>query len=162
MCVQCNNEKLAPKGKKRQRFRGVTHGRENAPRWPLTTTNVPSRILTINGGLSSLKFALFERNDSAKRLLAGRIERIGLNDSRWVVTHPGDEEDRQVDAPNQQTAAGLLIDWLERTVGLAQIAAVGHRVVHGGSRYHQPERVTADLIVEPAQDRPVGPGTFAG
>ena len=42
----------------------------------------------------------------------------------------------------------LLIDWLDRAVGFAEIAAVGHRVVHGGSRYHQPERVTAELIEE--------------
>ena len=44
-----------------------------------------SRILTINGGSSSLKFALFERTDPSSRLLSGRVDRIGLEDARWVM-----------------------------------------------------------------------------
>ena len=39
-----------------------------------------------------------------------------------------------------------MIDWLEKFVGLNAIAAVGHRIVHGGSRYHAPERITPELI----------------
>lgn len=42
-------------------------------------------ILTINGGSSSIKFALFEAGDSLRRVLEGEIERIGLPDARlWV------------------------------------------------------------------------------
>ena len=109
-----------------------------------------SRILTINGGSSSLKFAIFERTDASARLLSGRVDRIGLEDSRWVLTRAGGgrEEDRRVDAPDQKAAVRLVIEQLEHTGGFAEIAAVGHRVVHGGSRYHQPERVTAELIDE--------------
>ena len=44
----------------------------------------------------------------------------------------GRKEDRPVDAPDQKAAVHLLIDWLERAVGFAEIAAVGHRVVDGG------------------------------
>ena len=40
-------------------------------------------ILTINGGSSSIKFALFEAAESLKRILAGGIERIGLPDATW-------------------------------------------------------------------------------
>jgi acetate kinase len=40
------------------------------------------RILTINGGSSSIKFALFEAGDSLRRILEGRIERIGLPERR--------------------------------------------------------------------------------
>jgi len=114
----------------------------------MTITNIPSRILTINGGSSSLKFALFERTDPAARLLSGRVDRIGLKDAQWTVvqTRDGRAEDRRVDAPDQKAAVRLLIDWFERAVRFAEIAAVGHRVVHWGSRYHLPERVTAELI----------------
>ncbi len=42
------------------------------------TANNP-RILTINGGSSSIKFALFEAGDSLRRILEGTIERIGLD-----------------------------------------------------------------------------------
>jgi acetate kinase len=36
------------------------------------------KILTINGGSSSIKFALFDASGSLRRILAGGIERIGL------------------------------------------------------------------------------------
>jgi len=114
------------------------------------TTNLHSHILTINGGSSSLKFALFEQTDPSVRLLSGRVDRIGLEDARWVIASSGGgrAEVRRVDAPDQKAAVRLLIDWLEHAVGFTEITAVGHRVVHGGSRYHQPERVTAELIEE--------------
>jgi acetate kinase len=43
------------------------------------------RILTINGGSSSIKFALFEAGDSLRRVLEGGIERIGLPDAIFQV-----------------------------------------------------------------------------
>ena len=107
------------------------------------------RILTINGGSSSLKFALYERTDPSARLLSGRVDRIGLSDARWVLDRAGGhEEDRRVDAPDQKAAVRLVIEWLEDAVGFEEIAAIGHRVVHGGICYHRPERITAELIDE--------------
>ena len=117
----------------------------SATNFPRVGSPGADRILTINGGSSSLKFALYERIDPSVRLLSGRVDRIGLDDARWVMTRTGGgEEDRPVDAPDQKAAVRLLIDWLDDAVGFAEIAAIGHRVVHGGSRYHQPELVTAD------------------
>jgi acetate kinase len=109
-----------------------------------------SLILTINGGSSSLKFALFERADPSARLIGGRVDRIGLTGARWVSSHSGGcrNEDRPVDAPDQEAAARLLIDWLDHAVGFATIAVIGHRVVHGGSRYYHPEHITTELIAE--------------
>ena len=124
----------------------------------------PDRILTINGGSSSLKFALYELTDPSLRLLSGNVDRIGLKDARWAVAYSGGgrEEDHPVDAPDQKAAVGLLIDWLEGAVGFAEIAAVGHRVVHGGSRYHQPELVTAELIEELRKLSPYDPDHLPG
>ena len=121
-------------------------------------------IVTINGGSSSLKFALFERDDPSSRLQSGRVDRIGLKGARWVLTQTDGErrEDRIVDAPNQKAAVDLVINWLEHTVGFAEIAAIGHRVVHGGSRYHQPELVTADLIEELRKIRLYDPDHLPG
>jgi acetate kinase len=110
-------------------------------------TNNQSRILTINGGSSSLKYSLFARTDLTARLVSGRVERIGLENARWVMARSGGspEQDRRVEASDQKAAVRLLIDWLERAVGFADIA-VGHRIVHGGTHYQQPEPITADLI----------------
>ena len=48
-------------------------------------TELDRRILTINGGSSSIKFALFEAGDSLQRILEGRIERIGLPEATLRV-----------------------------------------------------------------------------
>jgi acetate kinase len=108
-----------------------------------------SHILTVNGGSSSLKFALFEQAEAPVRRASGRIERIGLPQPRLVVAGAGrTRHEATVEAPDQQAAAGLLIDWLRREVGLGAVAAVGHRVVHGGGRYYRPEPVTEELLAE--------------
>jgi acetate kinase len=113
-----------------------------------------SCILTINGGSSSLKFALFDAsptdNDRYDRLASGRIERIGLADPQATVIGPDGEkrETWPVTAPDLGAAAQVAIDWLDKRVGTKAIAGVGHRVVHGGPRYFRPEPITAELIAE--------------
>ena len=108
-----------------------------------------SCLLTINGGSSSLKFAVFSRDSPDPVVvpsLVGRIERIGLPDARVIFTQSG--ESRAVLAPNLPTAADWLIDWLGQSVGWSTIAAVAHRVVHGGARYFRPERVSDEMLSE--------------
>jgi acetate kinase len=105
-----------------------------------------ARILTINGGSSSIKFALFEPGESLRRILAGEIERIGLPDASFRVKslNQADNFSHSVTAPNHTVAVGALMDWLEERGGADALAGVGHRVVHGGPKYSQPERITAD------------------
>jgi acetate kinase len=110
-------------------------------------------LLTVNGGSSSLKFALYNFESSAagspQRILGGMIDRVGLPDARMSVQRAGAEPEAwSISATGLEAAANLLIDWLEQTVGCEMIAGVGFRVVHGGPRYHRPERVTPELITE--------------
>jgi acetate kinase len=118
-------------------------------------TNPPGRtyILTVNGGSSSLKFAIFERDCSERagrqRLWSGSIERIGLPDAHATVIGPGEiRETWPAASRDLGEAAGRLIDWLEKHELAQEIAAVGHRIVHGGPRFHQPEAVTGELVAE--------------
>jgi len=108
------------------------------------------RILTINGGSSSIKFALFEAGDSLLRILEGAIERIGLPQAALRVkgANPADNFSRLVTAPDHTVAVGVLMDWIEERVGSDALAAVGHRVVHGGPKYSQPQRITAEMVEE--------------
>ena len=57
-------------------------------------------ILTINGGSSSLKFAVFALADRTARLMSGRVERIGMSGSRLVVgdADGGQQEDSAVES----------------------------------------------------------------
>lgn len=120
-------------------------------------------ILTVNGGSSSLKFALFTQGDPLVRVASGRIERVGLTDARFVATGAsGLTEERGVDAPTVESAAGLLTEWVGRTFGLGSVAAVGHRVVHGGDRHHRPERVDDGMLGDLRQIAPFDPEHIPG
>lgn len=109
-----------------------------------------SRILTVNGGSSSIKFALFEVKDSLQRTLAGSIERIGLPDAALKVkgVKPADHCSRPITAPDYVVATETLLDWIAEHGGFEQLAGVGHRVVHGGPEYLEPQRVTAEMVDE--------------
>jgi acetate kinase len=108
------------------------------------------RILTINGGSSSVKFALFEAGAPLRRILAGAMERIGLPEATLRVKglDPADNFSRPVTAPDHTAAVGALMDWIEERVGSDGLAAVGHRVVHGGPKYSQPQRITPEMVEE--------------
>jgi acetate kinase len=108
------------------------------------------RILTINGGSSSIKFAVFEAGDSLRRILEGSIDRIGLPEATLRVKglDPADNFSRLVTAPDHTAAVGALMDWIEERVGSDGLTAVGHRVVHGGPNYSQPQRITAEMVEE--------------
>jgi acetate kinase len=125
-----------------------------------------SCLLTVNGGSSSLKFALFPRTpeDPARPLLKGRVERIGLAGARAVIkpTDGEESETAEVDAPDLGAAADWLIDWLDRHVGWAAIAAVVQRIVHGGPRYVGPTAITPEVLDELRRISPMDPEHLPG
>ena len=124
----------------------------------------PIRILTINGGSSSIKFALFEAEDSLQRTLEGKIERIGLPEATFVVKglDKADNFSRQVNAPDHTAAVERLMDWIEERFEQGELSAVGHRVVHGGPKYSEPQRITKGMIEELHKMQSIRPGTSPG
>ena len=86
-----------------------------------TVKQADPRILTVNGGSSSIKFALFEAGDSLRRILEGGIERIGLPQARFVVKGPKEAENftRPATAANHTEAVGVLMDWLRNASNAA-------------------------------------------
>ncbi|HVO52497.1 MAG TPA: acetate/propionate family kinase [Thermoanaerobaculia bacterium] len=119
----------------------------------------PGRILTINGGSSSIKFALFEPGNALRRILDGGIERIGLPNATFRVKGPDRAEDfsRPVMAPDHTAAVGALMDWIEESRVRDDLTAVGHRVVHGGPTYHEPRRITAGMVEDLRRLSPFDP-----
>ncbi len=107
-------------------------------------------ILTVNGGSSSIKFALFEAGDALQRVMEGRIERIGLPEATLRVKgqNQADNFSRPVTAADHAAAVEVLMDWIEERGGRDALTAVGHRVVHGGPKYSQPQRITAEMVEE--------------
>jgi acetate kinase len=115
-------------------------------------------ILTINGGSSSIRFAVFEAGGTPRRLLAGKVDRIGLPGTNLTANDPVGKLPvaRRLGHAEPRAATGLLLDWLEAQAVFASIRAVGHRVVHG-MKHSQPERVTPKLLAELRRITPYDP-----
>ena len=116
------------------------------------------QILTINGGSSSIKFALYAAVKPLKRGLYGTVDRIGLNGTN-LTFHYADgkpEASRKLIAVDHKSAANSMLDWLETEPDFASVKAVGHRVVHG-MKHTEPEIVTPDLLAELHRISPYDP-----
>jgi len=116
------------------------------------------RILTINGGSSSIKFALFEIGGSLRRILDGKVDRVGLSGTNLTFRDStGKSQDsRTIDTDDRGSAVAFLLDWLEGQQDFAMLKAVGHRVVHGMT-HSEPERVTPELLDELRRIMPYDP-----
>ena len=116
-------------------------------------------VLTVNGGSSSIKFALFETGGSLHRILDGRIEGIGLPQGKFSVrgSNQTDNFSRPIVAPEHMAAVNILMDWVRERIESGALTAVGHRVVHGGPTYWQPQPITPEMIAELHQLSPFDP-----
>jgi acetate kinase len=89
---------------------------------------IPGSVLTINGGSSSIKFAVYETRPTLTRSLHGQLDRIGMDGTTlsWT-TAAADSGEQRLDAPARDTPTEFLGAWLESRNAFAAIAAVGHR-----------------------------------
>jgi acetate kinase len=112
------------------------------------TASTATRILTINGGSSSIKFALFEAGEPLRLVLGGSVEGIGRPEGHFVVKNAtaADSFTRTVSTPDHTAAVTVLMDWIDERFQPGELAAVGHRVVHGGPDYWEPQRITPEMV----------------
>ena len=117
------------------------------------------RILTINGGSSSIKFALFDAGESVRRILGGNIDWIGQPEATLQVKGPTETDNisRLVKAKDHAAAVGALMDWIDERSESDALTAVGHRVVNGGPKYYEPKRITAEMLEELRRLSPFDP-----
>ncbi len=115
-------------------------------------------VVTINGGSSSIKFAIYEMAEKLQCKLSGAVNRIGLNNPEFIVkdNNSNIKSNLKVRASNFKEAAGCLIDWLEKQDGFDRVCCVGHRIVHG-MRHTRPERIGPELLKELYQIRDYDP-----
>ena len=102
-----------------------------------------AQILTINSGSSSIKFSLYQHNETLEKVLSGKIERIGTEAASFVYSKNEQAATRNpVTAKDISAAALFLITWLEKEISLKHLTAIAHRIVYG--MHH-----TAPLIITP-------------
>jgi len=128
------------------------------------TDHDDARILTINTGSSSLKIALYHvahrDGDPAEKLeLQAGVARIGAPDSRLHVEDAGGASlfAHQGALPDHAAALQAFLDWLRERGDATRPDAAGHRVVHGGSRYREPQLITDEVVTALRDLAPIDP-----
>jgi acetate kinase len=118
---------------------------------------VPTPILVLNCGSSSIKYQVIDVDDES-RLATGLVQKIGLPDSS--LDHTTDGETHRIDrmVANHQQALELIVSAFGMYgPPLAEVVAVGHRAVHGGEAFRQPVRIDADVIEKLVELSPLAP-----
>ena len=106
-------------------------------------------IGVINAGSSSLKFGFYE---GETQLLAGQVDGLGVRPSASAIgpdrrsIRPPDLGANPPSTPSEVLPA--IFPWAKELLGSRPLAALGHRVVHGGFRHSRPARVTQELLAE--------------
>ncbi len=115
-------------------------------------------VLILNSGSSSIKFAVFQDDT---RLLAGQIAGIGDTPAFAAKNADGQPLAPGIDALSTTTdhsgALTVLLDWLQGDGLGLNIIAAGHRVVHGGTGFTRPARVTPAIIADLKKLIPLAP-----
>ena len=106
------------------------------------------KIISINAGSSSLKYSLFHMDDESV-ISSGVFERIGIDGSKYAIKYNGEKIEQEIEINTHTDAVKML---LEKLVDLGiiksldEISGVGHRIVHGGSKYSESVLVTDEVI----------------
>lgn len=116
-------------------------------------------ILTINGGSSSLKCSLFQIGPPLTRVVSCMVERIGFPEGTLTLTDVvgGISERRAIQAAHHKDCVEQLMVWLEQKVTMADLVAIGHRVVQGGPRYSEPQLLSSEVMAELRRLSPYDP-----
>ena len=124
----------------------------------MTAATAEPLIGVVNAGSSSLKFSVYE---GERRLISGQVEGVGVHPSVSAVgpdgaaQAPPDFVGEPPSSPSEALAA--ILPWLREQLGGRQLAALGHRVVHGGLRHSEPALVTPELLGELEDLVPLAP-----
>jgi len=106
-------------------------------------------IGVINAGSSSLKFSFYE---GERRLLTGQVDGLGVRPSASATGPAGETiapPDLGATPPSTPSEVlPVIMPWARERLGARHLAALGHRVVHGGLRHSRPARVTPELLAE--------------
>ncbi|MCX4883665.1 MULTISPECIES: acetate kinase [unclassified Streptomyces] len=122
----------------------------------------PSRVLVLNSGSSSVKYQLLDMRDG-RRLAAGLVERIGEETSRirhTPLANGGGTRESSGPVADHEAALKAVSQELARDgVGLdsPELAAIGHRVVHGGQTFTEPTVIDETVLAEIERLIPVAP-----
>jgi len=123
------------------------------------TSPIQRRILTMNRGSSTLKSALYQSGKHDELLLSISVDHAGGSSGRLKIADSSGATvfDSAIEDGNSNVALEVMLAWMRGHGFLAQLAAVGHRLVHGGPRYRDPQRITPEFMSEIEKLVPLDP-----
>jgi acetate kinase len=124
----------------------------------MSTASPEPLIGVINAGSSSVKFSFYEGD---RQILTGQVEGIGAHPLA-IAAGPNGEKlappDLGTKPPNVPSdVLPAILPWARERLGHRRLAALGHRVVHGGLHHSRPARVTPELLAELEKLVPLAP-----
>lgn len=111
-------------------------------------------ILTINGGSSSIKFALYQTAPILKKNISGNLSGIGASQATLMVNKI--KQQFPVKATDYASAITDLLNWLKDEPSMGELTAIGHRVVHG-MKHTEACSITDELLDDLKQAIPYDP-----
>jgi acetate kinase len=117
-------------------------------------------IAVLNAGSSSVKFALYEAGDTGALLFRGQVEQLGLAPRMKVVDAEGETVTRRRwtnDQLDHRRATEEILKLGRELLAGRPVLGIGHRVVHGGTRFDAPARIDAEVLKYLATLVPLAP-----
>lgn len=106
-----------------------------------------ANILTLNGGSSSLKFAVYRLSSTCEEpLLTGAAEAIGAGRGRFWLRKSQRALQNNPETFSDHSAAIKVMFAALREQAFTRFSAAGHRIVHGGRYFREPQRINANVI----------------
>jgi len=123
------------------------------------TASLQRRVLTMNRGSSTLKSALYEGGNREELLLSIIVDESGVSGRHLRIQEPSGTTllNSLVDSEQPNAALETTFAWLGERGFLSELGAAGHRLVHGGSQYSQPEKITPQFLLDVEQLVPLDP-----
>jgi len=118
-----------------------------------------ARILTMNRGSATLKAALYETVPQEKIALSIQLDHAGSSGGNLRIADSEGKSllDVEVERRQPDAALNVVFEWLGKQGYLKELAAAGHRIVHGGARFTEPQRVTPEFLAELERLVPLDP-----
>jgi acetate kinase len=107
-------------------------------------------ILTINRGSGTLKAGVYEVSATPLLLASIKVDRAGTPEASIKIADAAGKTllDSAVPEAAVNSDLSAILQWLTENGYASQLAGIGHRLVHGGSRYTESQRITPEVLSE--------------
>jgi acetate kinase len=107
-------------------------------------------ILTVNRGSGTLKAGLYQATDRLALVASVKVDRAGTRDARIKITDASLRTllDSSIEDSAANSDLSTILRWLSEGGYMSGLAGIGHRLVHGGPRYTEPQRITPQVLAE--------------